>query len=547
MERGFLSPGRDVKKKSGADGINQPKVKSILKKPSVVTNKDAKNVQRDMATNSSSTPSFMHKNLRVDELDKLNTASGLNSVPEVLVSPVQSEKSMETQCPSKATKTSYLNVATAEIPKEKVNFRSLKSDSSVNEADVVIPLSSVEEVNNRFSNTLYGYFIGKRIAFPVVENYVRNAWSKYGIQKVMMNARGFFFFKFSSSNGMNSVLENGPWMIRTAPVILNQWAPSVSLTKEDLTKVPIWVKLHDVPMAAFTGDGLSMIATMLGNPLRLDSYTTSMCVESWGRNSFARALIEVTADHILKDNITVAIPKLDGSGYTRESVRVEYEWKPPRCDCCCLFGHLNDQCPSQAKKENTNDGFVEVGSKGAKANKQGLNTRKFEGINLGKQKSTFVYRPKVAANKEKSKSKEDIKVSTSNSFSVLSGNDSKMDDVLQEVDTTMGAEKDVHGNKVNVSKVAQNLEDNQESKKSNSNVDKIMEDSESDVEDIYDETSQFMAYGSGSGGGGGASNLEYYDDDDFYGDYDDQVYDLTEEQQAFCKAFDINLRGQIKR
>ncbi|GKG56120.1 uncharacterized protein Tco_0577195, partial [Tanacetum coccineum] len=34
--------------------------------------------------------------------------------------------------------------------------------------------------------------------------------------------------------------------------------------------VPVWVKMHDVPMAAFTGDVLSVIATKVGNPLMLD-------------------------------------------------------------------------------------------------------------------------------------------------------------------------------------------------------------------------------------------------------------------------------------
>ncbi|GKE29133.1 hypothetical protein Tco_1444517 [Tanacetum coccineum] len=36
------------------------------------------------------------------------------------------------------------------------------------------------EVNERFSNFIYGFFLGKRLAYPVVENYVKNTWSKYG-------------------------------------------------------------------------------------------------------------------------------------------------------------------------------------------------------------------------------------------------------------------------------------------------------------------------------------------------------------------------------
>lgn len=76
--------------------------------------------------------------------------------------------------------------------------------------DLFVPMKVVEEINSRFENTLYGYFLGKRVAFPVVDYYVHNAWAKYGIQKVMMNAKGFFFFKFTSQKGVEDVLENGP-------------------------------------------------------------------------------------------------------------------------------------------------------------------------------------------------------------------------------------------------------------------------------------------------------------------------------------------------
>ncbi|GKB34076.1 homeobox protein knotted-1-like protein 6, partial [Tanacetum coccineum] len=29
----------------------------------------------------------------------------------------------------------------------------------------------------------------------------------------------------------------------------------------------------------------------------------------------------------------------------RIKVRVEYEWKPPRCVCCKVFGHVQEECP----------------------------------------------------------------------------------------------------------------------------------------------------------------------------------------------------------
>ncbi|GJX83720.1 retrotransposon protein, putative, ty1-copia subclass [Tanacetum coccineum] len=78
--------------------------------------------------------------------------------------------------------------------------------------------------------------------------------------------------------------------------------------------VPVLVKLHNVPITAFSEDGLSAIAAKLGTPLMLDSFTSAMCMESWCRSSFARAMIELRADVELKDTIVTSVPKLVGDG-----------------------------------------------------------------------------------------------------------------------------------------------------------------------------------------------------------------------------------------
>ncbi|GJZ70829.1 hypothetical protein Tco_0634680 [Tanacetum coccineum] len=70
--------------------------------------------------------------------------------------------------------------------------------------DVGLPLASVHEVNDRMKNSLYGYFIGKRLAFLVVGWFLRNNWEKYELKKVTL-VKGFFFFEFSSNEGVDSV------------------------------------------------------------------------------------------------------------------------------------------------------------------------------------------------------------------------------------------------------------------------------------------------------------------------------------------------------
>nr|GEZ75160.1 hypothetical protein [Tanacetum cinerariifolium] len=100
---------------------------------------------------------------------------------------------------------------------------------------IMLPLASIHEVNDRMKNALYGYFIGKRLAFPVVE----------------------------------------------------------CLLKEELSRIPVWVKFHDVMSVAYTSDELSLIAMKIGTPMI--------------------------------DNLVITVPNLEGLGYTKEIIHVEYE------------------------------------------------------------------------------------------------------------------------------------------------------------------------------------------------------------------------------
>ncbi|GKC42687.1 hypothetical protein Tco_1060409 [Tanacetum coccineum] len=70
-------------------------------------------------------------------------------------------------------------------------------------------------------------------------------------------------------------------------------------------------------------DELSASATKLGTSLMLDTYTTSMFMESWGWCSFAKAIIDLRADVELKDILVVPVPNIEGGGYILHSRRVE--------------------------------------------------------------------------------------------------------------------------------------------------------------------------------------------------------------------------------
>ncbi|GJW61687.1 zinc knuckle CX2CX4HX4C containing protein [Tanacetum coccineum] len=116
---------------------------------------------------------------------------------------------------------------------------------------------------------------------------------------------GFFFFKFSSHDGMIKTLEGGPWFIRSSPIFLYKWSANTKLKKEAVTRVPVWVRIHNVPVVAFSEVGLSLIATQLGRPIRLDVCTSDMCLNPWGHTSYARVLVEFNSENEVMESIVV--------------------------------------------------------------------------------------------------------------------------------------------------------------------------------------------------------------------------------------------------
>ncbi|GJV98348.1 zinc knuckle CX2CX4HX4C containing protein [Tanacetum coccineum] len=205
-------------------------------------------------------------------------------------------------------------------------------------------LRSIDEIKARFENTLYGFPVGKQLAFHMVENYVKHAWGKFRLKRVMMHY-GFFMFQFDSKTGMEKVMEGGPWRIQLVPFILKVWMPNTLLKKEKVSNVPLWVKMHNVPIVAYSKVGLDLISAKVGRLMRLDAHTNFICLNSWGRSDYARALVEVSADKPLVDSVDIDIPRDDGKGYTTVNVRIEFEWQPPRCGTCKKFDHLESVCP----------------------------------------------------------------------------------------------------------------------------------------------------------------------------------------------------------
>nr|GEU50883.1 hypothetical protein [Tanacetum cinerariifolium] len=123
---------------------------------------------------------------------------------------------------------------------------------SRNGIDVVVLVESIRAISEQFANTGNGFFLGKQVAYPVVANYVRNTWGKYGLVRSMFSSSTrLFSFQFNSVEGLDAMLEN------------------------DVSTVLVSVKIYGVHVTAFSEDGLSAIATKLDVEL-IDNIVATM-------------------------------------------------------------------------------------------------------------------------------------------------------------------------------------------------------------------------------------------------------------------------------
>ncbi|GJU07090.1 retrovirus-related pol polyprotein from transposon TNT 1-94, partial [Tanacetum coccineum] len=238
---------------------------------------------------------------------------------------------------------SFAKVVNSEKPSKKSMFRTLINSEHVENVDFVLPLATLTAAQQRCANSLVGYFVGKNVAFPLVQNYVTTTWGKFGFQKVIKDEDGFFYFKFSSLTGLEQVLEQGPWLIRNIPIILTKWSPNLSLTKDKVTKIHVM--------------------------------------------GYARALTEVSTEKELKKEVIMAVPEVEGTGHTNVKI-------------CHVFGNNVDLCPKRVVEiakvnvEDKDDGFTTVTNRKKKAKQP--QARKIESVKINKPKATFVYHPKIS-------------------------------------------------------------------------------------------------------------------------------------------------------
>ncbi|KAG4958281.1 hypothetical protein JHK87_034914 [Glycine soja] len=187
------------------------------------------------------------------------------------------------------------------------------------------PLSPEDPLEKAWGHSLIGYVAGR---FPG-KKALLECCQKWGVKfSYSTHESDWLAFKFDSGDDMNHVLSVGPNFIFQRPLLLKVMPSFFDFGNEELSKIPVWVKLRNLPLELWNPQALGKIL----------------------------ALVEVDASLDLIEEVCFKLPI--GQTFIQ---KIEYKNRPSFCTRCKMIGHRLAKCKvvsivKQDNKTTTSEG-----------------------------------------------------------------------------------------------------------------------------------------------------------------------------------------------
>lgn len=231
--------------------------------------------------------------------------------------------------------------------KFKASLRNLKQMSSPTFLEdgtpvVIAPPSVLLKTAELWKGHLVAQFHGLCPPASRIISDLNPIWGRYGNITVRIISETAALIFIPSLATTEWVVEVGFWQAGNCSCTVYPWSPEGLLELEELKFAPTWAILRNVPPQLYSLDGISVIASGIGEPLhteksRLDPINMGM----------TKVKVVINLDSSLPTTIIVK----DVQGNTSR-VAVEYPRPPPHCTNCGRYGHILSRCPKPLLKKS---------------------------------------------------------------------------------------------------------------------------------------------------------------------------------------------------
>ncbi|GKB55579.1 RNA-directed DNA polymerase, eukaryota, reverse transcriptase zinc-binding domain protein [Tanacetum coccineum] len=76
---------------------------------------------------------------------------------------------------------------------------------------VIFDEELVKEGSKKWELSACGYFVGYRMSMQELSYHLYRMWGKFGLKHILNNGNGIFAFKFNNAQGLQAVIESGPY------------------------------------------------------------------------------------------------------------------------------------------------------------------------------------------------------------------------------------------------------------------------------------------------------------------------------------------------
>ncbi|CAN6853760.1 unnamed protein product [Brassica oleracea] len=202
-------------------------------------------------------------------------------------------------------------------------------------ADIEIHAEVFEDVEPLWKSFVVGYFMGDSPLIGSIHATVNRIWSmpksKIDVQFI---SKRTVLFRIEDEQMRKRVLRRKYWHIADVPLVVSEWNPETAHDPPDLTAIPLWVDLVNVPGYLYSLEGLTFLSRTTWKFVKLHTNT-----ERFARMDVPTVLVEVNLMKPLPEKICFK-DKNQGS----ITVEVKYPWLPPRCTSCNGWGHIMIDC-----------------------------------------------------------------------------------------------------------------------------------------------------------------------------------------------------------